>query len=404
VDHKDVNRKLAWASLLVLASVLIFVLDRLSGCSTERQARQPVTYEIPQTAPTEAPPPIKDTNAKFLALDEIEDAILSDLSRPELNQADRQNFRYLVMSDIANEGIDTEQPVDGANKTINSLSTERALEAGTMIDPGKTIMRIDLRDYFGTKGRAVWLRFEKDAIIKVVSLTIRGRTLQFLAQAVQPWAHARVFAETTLTKETYYDIVGIPATLALFYSQFAGVIPQAEFDAQNEGLTLVGSQNSLISQNNRMLWRLEGQEGGVWQTFDVDNNNVQAAQNLFENPFPVEVNPLKVLLAGKALEADKTDCWGSRCGRDPKPTPTRAPQPKPQQVVLTNKIFQHAASEVIASLPNGMLAFGLFNAAGGRENSAPQTVVTNTRAVGLGLSSEFGLGAQRIVGASLFLR
>jgi hypothetical protein len=382
MDHKDVNRKLAWASLLVLISVAIFCLDRLTGCSTDRQKRQAVGYEIPTEAPKEPPPPIKDTNPKFLALDEIEDLILRDLSRPELNQADRENYRYLVVSDIVDEGGETAQPIEGVNKTINSLSTERSLEQGEVIDSDKSIMRIDLRDYFGTKGRAVWQRFEKDAVIKVVSQTVRGRTLQFLAQAVQPWAHARVFAETTLTKETYYDIVGIPATLALFYSKFAGVIPQDEFDAQNEGLTLVGSQNSLISQNNRMLWRLDGAEGGVWQTFDVDNRNVGNAQNLFENPFPVEVNPF-----GRQLADEKTSEALGRRKPPPPPKPAPAP-PKPQRVILTNKIFQHAASEVIASLPNGMLAFGLFDAAGVRTNSAPQTVVTNTRAVGLGLSSE----------------
>jgi hypothetical protein len=386
VDHKDVNRKLAWASLLVLLSIVMFCLDRLTGCSRdEPQQRQAVGYEIPTEAPKEPPPPIKDTNPNFLALDEIEDVILRDLSRPELNQADRENYRYLVVSDIVNEGGETAQPIDGMNKTINTLSTERSLEKGEVIDPDKSIMRIDLRDYFGTKGRAVWQRFEKDAIIKVVSQTVRGRTLQFLAQAVQPWAHARVFAETTLTKETYYDIVGIPATLALFYSKFAGVIPQDEFDAQNEGLTLVGSQNSLISQNNRMLWRLDGAEGGVWQTFDVDNRVVGNAQNLFENPFPVEVNPFVAQLAD---EGKAELCCRREKPKPPPPPPKPAPPKPPVRQVLTNKIFQHAASEVIASLPNGMLAFGLFNAAGGRENSAPQTVVTNTRAVGLGLSSE----------------
>jgi hypothetical protein len=386
MDHKDVNRKLAWASLLVMISLLMFVMDRLTGCSTEKpQVRQAVgDYQIPTAPPTEPPPPIKDTNAKFLALEEIEDLILRDLSRPELNQADRENYRYLVISDIVNEGGDTKQAGEGLDKTINSLSTERALVAGEMIDPDKSIMRIDLRDYFGSKGRAVWQRFEKDAIIKVVSKTVRGQTLQFLAQAVQPWAHGRVFTETMMTGTTYYDTVGIPATLALFYSQFAGVIPQVEFDAQNEGLTLVGSQNSLISENNRMLWRLDGQEGGVWQTFDVDNKNVGAAQNLFENPFPLEVNPLVLRLAEEKLASRDRP-------KPPPPKPTPAPPPappKPVRQILTNKIFQHAASEVIASLPNGMLAFALFNAAGNRENSAPQTVVTNTRAVGLGLSSE----------------
>lgn len=359
MTEQDINRKLAWASFLLAISLLIFVLDRLTGCSVQDPEAKPVTI-VPTASPTASPPPIKDPLDNFLGVDEVESLILKDLSQPQLNKADRENFRYLVMSDIKNEGRTTEKPIQAMNKTINSLSSQRQLMPGFMIDPDNTIMRIDLRDYFAGGGRAVWQRFEQDAVIKIVSQTIRGRTIQFLAQSAQPWAHASIFAETMLTKNTYYDIVGIPPNISLFYANFAKVIPQNEFDAQNRGLTLVGSQNSLISENNRLLQRLTAANGGVWQTFDVDKNNLGAAQNLFENPFPVEVNPLA------------------------------APQPnQPQQrIVKTNRIFKHAASEVIGFLPNGMLAFGLFNAGGGRENAAPQTVVSNSRAVGIGLSSE----------------
>lgn len=349
-DMREVNRKLWWASILVFVTVFSIVMDRLTGCS--RKDEKVVFIPTPPTAaPTEEPPPIGEPEDTLLQLDEIEQAMLEDASRADLNQADRENYRYLVLSDMFNEGHPTDGvPAQGIQKAINQLSSERFIKLAVPVDVERSIYRIDLRDYFGSRGKDVWKRIEKDLPVKVVSKTIRGQTLQFLTQAVQPWVHGRLFAETALTNETYYDVVAIPIKLADFYRNFARVVPQAEFDARDPGLFLVGTQESVIAQNNRLGWRLEGANGAVYQTFDVDDNNIGREQNLFEFPFVAEVNPLNRR--------------------------------------VTNKIFKHAASEVIATLPNGMLAFGLYNAAGLRQNAAPQTVVSNTRAVALGLSSE----------------
>lgn len=348
--ERDLNRKLFWASVLVFITVFSIVADRMTGCSRKGEKEVVYVQEPPKNAPTEEPPPIKEPEPTFLSLDEIEQAALSDASRPDLNEADRQNFRYLVISDLFNEGLDLKAPSLAIQKAVNQISSERFLASAVPIDEARSIYRIDLRDYFGGRGRAVWQRIEKDLPIKVVSKTIRGQTLQFLTQAVQPWVHARLFVETALTNETYYDVVGIPIKLADFYRNFAGVVPQNEFDARDPGALLVGTQESVIAQNNRLAWRLQGANGAVYQTFDVDDNAIGREQNLFEFPFVAEVNPINRR--------------------------------------VTNKVFKHAASEVIATLPNGMLAFGLYSAAGIRQNAAPQTVVSNTRAVALGLSSE----------------
>lgn len=349
---RDLNRKLWWASVLVMITIFGIIFDRLTGCSRDEGVKERVVIvEPPKVQPTEQPPPIKNPSKDFLSLDEIEQAALEDISRPELNQADRENYRYLLVSDVFNEGGSIDKPAMALSKAVNQVSRERFLQVAVPIDKEQTIYRIDLRDYFGARGRAVWQRIEKDLVIKgIVSRTIRGQTLQFLTQAVQPWVHGRLFCETVLLNETYYDILGIPKTLAEFYQDFAGVVPQVEFDARDPGVVLVGTQESVIGQNNRLMWRLEGRDGPVYQTFDVDDNNIGREQNLFENPFVVEVNPL---------------------GR-----------------VVTNKIFKHAASETLSILPNGLMAGALWAANGIRQNAAPQTVVTNVRAVGIGLSSE----------------
>jgi hypothetical protein len=347
-DIREVNRKLALASVLVMITVVTIIVDRLTGCS--RAKDKVVVLEPPKAPPTDPPPPIKEPEPELLSLDEIEQAILEDVSRPELNQADRENYRYLVLSDIHNEGLSIAQPALAIHKTLNQLSSERFLKVAVPVDKSQSIYRVDLRDYFRSKGRAVWQRIERDLPVRVVSQTIRGQTLQFLTQAVQPWIHGRLFVETALTNETYYDIVGIPVKLGDFYKAFVGVVPQTEFDQRDPGLTLVGFQESVIAPDNRLAWRLEGINGAAYQTFDVDENNLGREQNLFQFPFVAEVNPL-----------------GRR---------------------VTLRVFRHAASEVITTLPNGMLAFGLYNAAGIRQNAAPQTVVSNIRAVQLGLTSE----------------
>lgn len=349
-DIREVNRKLAWASILVMITVVTIVVDRLTGCSRKDDKKTVVIVEPPKAAPTETPPPIQEPTDRHLGVDELEEAILKDVSRPELNEADRQNYRYLVLTDLFDEGIPLDKAALGIQKTINQISSERFLKNAVAVDKDATLYRIDLRDYFRSRGREVWLRIERDLPVKIVSQTVRGQTLQFLTQARQPWVHARLFAETALTNETYYDIVGIPPKLLDFYKNFARVTPQQEFDERDPGLFLLGTQESVIAQNNRLAWRLEGANGPVYQTFDVDDNQIGREQNLFEFPFVAEVNPLNRR--------------------------------------VTNKIFRHVASEVIAVLPNGMLAFGLYNAAGIRANAAPQSVVSNVRAVALGLSSE----------------
>lgn len=333
----------ATLKFLLAATCLLLLLGwvlRISGCTNKvTEIEREVYYEKPD----ESTPPIRNPGSQYLYLDNIEDAIVQDLTG--LDEATRLQTRYLVLSDVFNQGSDRlEEARNGAMKSINQLSRRRLVSRGTFIDPEKTILRVDLRDYFGNEGPDIWRTVEYDAVIEIVSETVRNRTAQFFTQTRQPWMHASVFAETALTNETYYDIMEIPDSLGAFYKDVLRINQQALFDDRDPGITLLGFDESVISPDtNRLMLRIENDDGGVWQTYDVDINS-RGDVNVFQAPFVKEA--------------------GSR------------------------RVFAHDAQEFIYPLPNGLHGYALYDAAGVRTNDAPETIVTNIRTSALGLTPE----------------
>lgn len=255
-------------------------------------------------------------SAPALDIDYIETEILADLSRVE--RGDQPFVRYLV-------GDGSETAKQAVDKLLNSLDSEsRTINLSSVVDQKKKIFRFDLRTY--ELGRFNWLQIEAKDRINLVSKTNKGKTLQTLVITRKPWLHVQTFIETVTNESNiYYDAVKAPFHF-LDLAQQLGV--DYNQDLQDLKATLIGTnQSPLTTQKNRLLSRHDSEDGFFWTTYDI----APGGDNLFNNP----------LLEG-----------------------TRS-----------KRVFRFAASEVIYSLPNGLMGFALFDAKGNRQNEAPVDVV-----------------------------
>lgn len=253
-------------------------------------------------------------------IDYVESQILADLSKIE--RGDQPFVRYLVASDIRDDLAISKQAID---KLLNSLvSRSRDISLATLVDEKKTIYRFDLRTF--EMARINWLQIEAKDRVNLVSKTNKGRTIQALVLTRKPWLHARAFIEVVTNESAiYYDILKTPFD---FLELTKKLDVDYDLDLLELRASLIGTnQSPLTTQKNRLMSRHDSLDGYFWSTYDI----APGGDNLFNNPL---------------LEATRS-----------------------------KRVFQFAASEVIYSLPNGLMGFALFNAQGRRQNEAPVDVV-----------------------------
>jgi hypothetical protein len=298
------------------------------------------TNKVTQDAPPSFPPPARpipppvDNNPDFVAFDNLESNILLDLNT--IPNQDKTSTRYMILCDKFNEKTGNIGVYAGAvNKAVNHLSWERDITNAIAADPNSCIFRINLDDYDLTSQD--WRLVESQDPFKLESFTTRGLLIKQLVQTARPWMHAHNFINVAHNDLTYYKLLDIPGTVAQFQDLF-GVNNQADFDTFDNDLFLVGFFGSPISlQKNRLLQRNDGDDGPVWSTFDtLVDGAVDATKNLFENPFPLAARSRRVFVAD--------------------------------------------GSEYIATLPNGLHAYALFDAADQIITEAPLNLVIDINA------------------------
>lgn len=256
-------------------------------------------------------------------IDYIETEILQDLSRVE--RADQPFVRYLVASDLANEGENLDTSKLAVDKLLNSLVADsRDINLVSVVDQKKSIYRFDLRTF--ELDRFNWLQVEAKDRINLVSKTNKGKTIQLIVSTRKPWLHVRTFIETvTLNSQIYYDALGIPHNFEALTEKLDVEYDQ---DLQDLRASLIGTnQSPLTTQKNRLLSRHDSFDGFFWTTYDI----APGGDNLFKDP---------LLFATRS-----------------------------------KRVFDFDASEVIFSLPNGLMGFALFNAKGQLQNEAPVEIV-----------------------------
>ncbi len=293
----------------------------------------------PQDGLLEACPQASNVTANpYLALADIEQAMEDDLNT--LNQNDRLNTRYLILSHKIDQGVSaTDMGVysSAVNKGVNSLNAiGTGLVKLTQIGPQNSIVRLNLQDL--NLSIQDWNNIANTDPFKIESFTNTGVQIKILTNNRRPWMHADNFLDTTFRQPSlYYNLLRIPTSL-LQLQRNLGINFQQ--DINNFRVDFLGEATSVISLGkNRLIVRdpQDATAGYFWQTFDTLALNGIPQRNLFQFPLLLQTG-------GRA-------------------------------------IFDFDASEVIYSLPNGLQAYALFDAKGNRLNLAdPNVVEDNTGA------------------------
>jgi cytochrome c len=250
--------------------------------------------------------------------------ISADIST--MRAADQPFQRYFSLAHLRNAGA-TDDQMDlnryGMAKAINALSNGTQIVIPWSIDKYNTVFRIDTRDleWDATSSRAdKWdllvrndpyaIEFVDDPAPVIKTLTT---TKVFLQQG--NW-----LVYGGMQPPLYHDVVGIPATLNELQRLTGVNIAQ---DILREQVQRSGFTDSGIALHNRVIERHEIPAGGsrvFWTSYDFANNG--GKENIFSDPLD----------------------------------------------------FQNDAGETIFSLPNGMHAYMLSDAAGNRLDVANTAV------------------------------
>jgi len=325
---------------VIVLIALLSVVSLNQSCSQERiiDNTQPTPPAPPPLPPI--PPPVTPLPG-LVTFEAFESEMLTDATG--LPSVQQENARFITICDQYNSKyLNLPAMRRAVEKAVNQLSLESDVEAGQWIGAFDCTLRVDQRDYgwddvITYRGRKMtkWQVIEATDPLRFESFTDRGVLLKALTDTARPWVHGANFIENAMNNETYYAIMEVPNELNTFLDQYLGCNLQRDFDDFNEDLFLAGVRRSLIAlQKNRGILFTQCQEGAMSGTYDVIlEGQTSPERSLSINPFPIEAR--------------------------------------------TGRTFGHDASEYIFTLPNQMLGYALFNAAGNRENFAPTNIVTD---------------------------
>jgi len=221
--------------------------------------------------PTPSPDPAA---ASSPSLDSTIEALALDLVR--LPGQDWRFARYLSFSN--------QSPWNGRmalTKLANSLSSRSQPSVPVDVDEQRVFQRIDLRAYGWDRPVTVdgvqyadgWEAIVAHAALAVAYPLMGGDSLQDYTGTRVPWLFADDFVAAAASGNTYYELLGLPETLAELQQR---LVPEAG----SASLTYRAAfSDSGISYNPRAVeWRGSAESGrGYWQAFDFNTHARGAA-------------------------------------------------------------------------------------------------------------------------------
>jgi hypothetical protein len=324
---------ISYMLMLLIFSIISF------SCSNDKpqRAQEPPVF----TPPNQDPPPLRPPIQGYIGQDEGEALMLLDAQT--LNVTEAEETFYLVGCNYFNsDSGDLPKIVQGINKGLNSISTERALSTVTRVGDQNCIWRANQENFGISRGE--WQRIERALPLQFVSDTVRNRSLQAITQKLKPWVFVSDFFNTiyqadaiTEANGIFYDLTEQPSDLNSFFT-FLGINLQTQYDRQE--VVCAGGDNSQIAlKKHRLMCITDIDNGRLMSTYDVD---LGAPDTVTEN-----FATLEMAQAGGILQ--------------------------------TQRIFNHAAQEHFYQLPNGLWQGRLNNAAGNAETVAPASIVTDIK-------------------------
>ncbi len=262
--------------------------------------------------------------------------IAADIERERIAPR-RKGLRYITLTHLANACIDEKAMKvyrQATIKLLNSLSRSPDVVRFTPIDPGETIIRVNLDELGWTSED--WETILKSYPYKMQPDTSYKNLLVSSTDSKMPYVRADWFAFTASRPGMYEKLL----KLAPDFNKLAkdeGVDLEAniqKFIAQRAGFQVSG-----VSRNNRMIERHPSKHGYFWTSYDFAGN--KGRQSLYEHP-----------LGPKGKNA-----------------------------------FEHDGGESIFSLPNGFQAYYLNTADGKSLNVGPTNIVQDKRAKDLAVTN-----------------
>jgi hypothetical protein len=285
--------------------------------SPEPEPSTPAPAEPPPAEPEvgAAPPAEPEVAARCdnrLSFDDLYAAIDADLRSEE---DDAPFLRYISLSHRFNQGICSEDLAGdrlAMMRALNGLSTEVGIVVPEAIDEAGVIYRIDLRDLGWDQPATVdGVAFDDkwEAIIAASPYAVElegddADSAKLAAQTSVPVLFSDALIDATVVGDLYYELIGMGADAFALFAQLG--IDFTDVDVR------AGTSSSRMSQQDTIIQRFEqgNVQGFYWSRFDVADDN--AGQSIFSDPLG----------------------------------------------------FQGDVISSLFTLPNGLLAFALFDAAG----------------------------------------
>jgi mono/diheme cytochrome c family protein len=257
--------------------------------------------------------PAESCEGQLLTFDELYQTVESDVRTFDSN--DRENLRYITLTNRYNSGacansLDRERYA--LIKLVNMLSTRATITAPVAIDADELIYRIDIRDYNWDRDVDVGGQQFRDGWEAIIAsspyaVPFVGRDADNLRDDTLtdvPILNADAMLDVAALGDLYYGLIGVDVGQSLggFISNDLGINVQDNLD--DGDAIRAGTTRSAISREDRVVERHEigVRQGIFWQSFDADPDG---NGSIFADPFD----------------------------------------------------FDRGATDVIFSLPNGMLAF-----------------------------------------------
>jgi len=279
-------------------------------------------------------------------------AMATDLRN--LDAEDQPFTRYLTVTYSSNAGEcgrALQRQRYALFKGINNVSTNPTAKKPVAIDQDETIFRVNIKDYNWDRqidlkddGTVLfndgWEAIIADQAAAPYAIEYAGDQADDLKQeagTLVPFLPVNVFIQATEFGDLYYSLIGGKANLFDFERDVLKVDTKVEIADDN--LMRAGFSNSGVSKQERVLNRFDsGIAGGLnyWISFDFNGGN--GGERAFV------ANGIEENVANESIYADPLD-------------------------------FAFAGGEAIFSLPNGLQAYYVANAAGTRLATAPLGVV-----------------------------
>ena len=273
------------------------------------------------------------TDGDFISPSEILNTIETHLM--SLAPFDRAFARYFTMTHLYNAGESTQilqEYRKALYKLVNSLSWGSTVTNPTSIDPQGTIFYIDLRHYEWDVNDG-WTQIEAEYPYHIsfdaptqTALKAHLTRLQGEMKADIPSVHVDWFVAQASLPPLYHDLLSLPLTDRELETRLEVDVVRNLTNAPGVRVWRAGTNNSGVSNNNRVIERHTSRYGAYWKSYDFAGS--VGTQNIFTHPLS----------------------------------------------------FTPDGGEVIFNLPNGLQAYYVTNASGFRLDDAPINIVSNPAA------------------------